>query len=168
MASSWRCSATSPRSLANRSSSISSSSSSSMVSSISPLMRWNRAFASLLMAAPGLRRTTRQGHRNELRRCDSLLEHDLLRKPVPTFRDHALRWRHAKRLGGGEKPRPRPLRQRNAVALAFLQDALAALTRKEDALDVLIVRQRLDVAPQLVGFGKDAVAIAERGEVDGD
>src|SRR6516225_10976877 len=46
----WGCSAISVNSLARRSSSISISSSSSMVSSISPLMRWNRAFGSLVMA----------------------------------------------------------------------------------------------------------------------
>ena len=51
------------------------------------------------------------------------------------------------------------MRQRNAVARALLQDALAALARKEDARDALVARQCLDAAPQFLGFLAIALAL---------
>src|SRR5262249_1287447 len=51
------------------------------------------------------------------------------------------RRRRRESLGAGQQPRPRALRQGNAVAYSRLQDAVAALARKIDALDAVSRRK---------------------------
>src|SRR4029453_15505207 len=79
-----------------------------------------------------------------------------------------LRRCHRESLGAGEEPRPSALRQGNAGAHALAQDRVPALARKVDALDPLVGRQRCNAPRQLVRFRKNALAIAERGEIDGN
>src|SRR6266516_6677397 len=81
--------------------------------------------------------------------------------------DGLRRW-HRQHLGAGEKPRPSALRQGNAGAHALAQDRVPALARKVDALDPLVGRQRCNAPRQVVRFLEHAVAIAERGEIDGN
>src|SRR5260370_33953574 len=78
------------------------------------------------------------------------------------------RRRYAQLLGHREQPRPRPLRQRNAVAQALLQDAVAALARQVDALGAAVLRQRVEEIAEAIGPRADFVDIAEGREIDGD
>src|SRR6516162_4854591 len=89
------------------------------------------------------------------------------RKPRPEG-SPASRGRHRERLGAGQEPRPRALRQGNAVAHSRLQDAVAALARKVDALDAVGRRKRRNVARQAIRLAENALAIAEHRKVERD
>src|SRR5262249_20272089 len=85
-----------------------------------------------------------------------------------TARHDASRRRHRERFGAGQEPRPRALRQGNAVAHSRLQDAVAALARKVDALDAVGRRERRNVARQAIRLAENALAVAEHGQVERD
>src|SRR6516225_10471171 len=78
------------------------------------------------------------------------------------------RRRHRECLGAGQKPRPRTLRQGNAFAHSRLQDAVAALTRKVDALDAVGGRKRCNEAREAIRLAENALAIAEHGNIERD
>src|SRR5262249_48120743 len=80
----------------------------------------------------------------------------------------ASRRRHRERFGASQEPRPRALRQGNAVAHSRLQDAVAALARKVDALDAVSRRKRRNVARQAIRLAENALAIAEHDKVECD
>src|ERR1700730_12885732 len=78
------------------------------------------------------------------------------------------RRRHRERLGAGQQPRPRALRQGNAVAHSRLQDAVAALARKVDAFDAVGGGKRRNEACEAIRLAENALAIAERREIERD
>src|SRR6266404_8152684 len=73
---------------------------------------------------------------------------------------------HAERIRAGEKPRPRALRQGDAVAHSLAQDAVAAFSGKVDALDTVSGRKRRNQPCQAIRFAEDALAITERRQID--
>src|SRR6516162_11482313 len=89
------------------------------------------------------------------------------RKPRPEG-SPASRGRHRERLGAGQEPRPRALRQENAVAHSRLQDAVAALARKVDALDAVRRRKSCDEAGEAARLAENVLAIAKRREIERD
>src|SRR5262245_55777355 len=78
------------------------------------------------------------------------------------------RRRHRERLGAGQEPRPRALRQGNAVAHSRLQDAVAALARKVDAFDAVSGGKRCNEAREAIRLAENALAIAEHGKIEPD
>src|SRR5262245_11980902 len=76
--------------------------------------------------------------------------------------------RHRERLGAGQEPRPRALRQGNTVAHSFTQDAVAALARKVDAFDAVGRRKRCNEAREAIRLAEDAFAIAKHGKIERD
>src|SRR6266704_2031605 len=72
------------------------------------------------------------------------------------------RRRHRERFGAGQEPRPRTLRQGNAVAHSRLQDAVAALARKVDAFEAVGRGKRCNEACEAIRLAENALAIAER------
>src|SRR5215831_15810470 len=81
-------------------------------------------------------------------------------------RHNGSRRRHRERFGAGQQPRPRALRQGNAVAHSRLQDAVAALAWKVDALDAVGRRKRRNEAREAIRLAENALAIAEHGEIE--
>src|SRR5215813_11153028 len=80
----------------------------------------------------------------------------------------SLRRRHRECLGADQEPRPRPLRQGNAFAHSRLQDAVAALARKVDALDAVRGGKSCDEACEAVRLAENVLAVAERREIKRD
>src|SRR3989442_2746787 len=78
------------------------------------------------------------------------------------------RRRYRERFGAGQEPRPRALRQGNAVAHSRLQDAVAALARKVDAFDAVSRRKRRNVAREVIRLAQNALAITEHGKIEPD
>src|SRR6476659_4961860 len=67
-----------------------------------------------------------------------------------------------KLLGGGTQARPGAMRQRNAVALALLQNAVAARAGKKDSLDSGRRRKRKNAFAQPICLRADIIHVAER------
>src|SRR5215469_17453398 len=80
----------------------------------------------------------------------------------------SLRRRHRECLGADQEPRPRALRQGNALAHSRLQDAVAALARKVDALDAVSGGKSCDEACEAVRLAENVLAVAERREIERD
>src|SRR5262249_47559773 len=65
-------------------------------------------------------------------------------------------------LGADQEPRPRALRQGNALAHSRLQDAVAALARKVDALDAVSGGKSCDEACEAGRLAQNVLAGAAR------
>src|SRR5262249_22523562 len=83
-------------------------------------------------------------------------------------RHDASRRRHRERLGAGQEPRPRALRQGNGVPQTRPPEAVAPRPGKVDALDAVSRRERRNVACQAIRLPENALAIAEHGKVERD
>src|SRR5262249_55745482 len=75
---------------------------------------------------------------------------------------------HRERFGAGQKPRPGALRQGEALAHSRLQDAVAALARKKEALDAGRWGEGCDQACEALRRAENVAAVAENREIERD